>query len=279
MTIKVSDHVRSAFPELRYEPTEKRVRAWLGDTLVADSRRAVLVWEPLRILPLYAVPRDDIRCETAPSVASPVPPELSDAAFVHPGIPFAVHTAEGSALELADAAGTRTAEAFQLTDPVLDGYVVLDYVTIDRWMEEDEVVEGHPRDPFHRVDVRASRGIVQVESHGELLASSNRPLLVFETNLPARFYLPREDVTVPLRATARRTICPYKGEATYFDAEIGGQWRSDVFWSYPRPLPDAVQLAGHLGFFDDLVDVSVESHLRERPDSPFVKKMLEEFDA
>jgi len=45
---------------LRYEPTEKRIRAELGAVTVVDCVRALLVWEPRRVVPAYAVPIDDV---------------------------------------------------------------------------------------------------------------------------------------------------------------------------------------------------------------------------
>jgi uncharacterized protein (DUF427 family) len=57
----------SGLDELRYEPIGKRIRAVLGGGTAVDSTRAVLVWEPRRIVPSYAVPADDIRGELAPS--------------------------------------------------------------------------------------------------------------------------------------------------------------------------------------------------------------------
>jgi len=53
---------------------------------------------------------------------------------------------------------------------------------------------GHPRDPFHRIDVLASSRHVRLELDGQVLAESSRPMLLFETMLPVRYYLPREDI-------------------------------------------------------------------------------------
>ena len=96
-------------------------------------------------------------------------------------------------------------------------------------------MRGHPRDPFHRVDVRRTSRPVRIEFEGILVAESSRARLVFETQLPTRFYLPREDIRVPLRPSALRTYCPYKGEASYFSFD-GGE---DLLWSYEQPLPDS----------------------------------------
>ena len=65
---------------------------------------------------------------------------------------------------------------------------------MDAWFEEDEEVFVHPRDPHHRVDVLRSSRHVRVRIDGRLVADSARPCVLFETGMPARYYLPRADV-------------------------------------------------------------------------------------
>ena len=89
---------------------------------------------------------------------------------------------------------------------------------------------------------------------GTLVAETRHARLIFETQLPTRFYLPREDVRVPLRPSALRTYCPYKGEASYFSLD-GGE---DLLWSYEAPLPDATQLTGLLGLWDERFEISLD---------------------
>jgi uncharacterized protein (DUF427 family) len=175
--------------ELRYEPTERRVRA---DDVV-DTTRALLVWEPRRIVPSYAVPVDDLRAEVAPGGEAAADVE----GILHPGIPFAVHTAPGEPVLVGGRAG------FRLDG--LPGYVVLDFAAFGAWFEEDEQVFGHPRDPFHRVDVRRSSRPLRIELDGVVLAETTNTRMLFETNLPTRFYIPREDVAVALLPSARRS--------------------------------------------------------------------------
>src|SRR3954471_20971788 len=186
--------------DLRYVPTERRVRA---DDVV-DTTRALLVWEPRRIVPSYAGPLGDLRARPAPGgEAAP-----DTGGVLHPGIPFAVHTAPGEPVLVAGRAGFRL--------EALPGYVVLDFAAFDAWYEEDEEVFGHPRDPFHRVDVRRTSRPLRIEAAGELVAETTRGRLVYETGLPTRFYIPREDARVELEPSAKRTYCPYKGEASYW---------------------------------------------------------------
>jgi uncharacterized protein (DUF427 family) len=61
MSSQVRTLMASGFGQLRHEPTAKRIQAVLGGDTIVDSTRAVLVWEPRRIVPSYAVPAEDVR--------------------------------------------------------------------------------------------------------------------------------------------------------------------------------------------------------------------------
>ena len=258
---------------LRHEPTDKRIRATLGDATVVDSRRAVLVWEPRRVVPSYAVPAGDVAAELVPGDAAPADaaairaPMLGDRTVYDPSVPFAVHTTPGE--PLAVRSGGREAAAFRLADASLDGYVVLDFGAFDAWYEEDERNVGHPRDPFHRIDVVHSSRHVQVALGGEVLAESTRPYMLFESPLPVRYYLPPEDVRTDLLVPSdTRTFCAYKGQATYWSLPDA----PDVAWSYPQPLREAAEVTDRIAFFDERVDLVVDGEALARPVTPWSRR-------
>jgi uncharacterized protein (DUF427 family) len=273
MSSRMVDTIDRARDELRYEPTAKRFRASLGDATVVESTRALLVWEPRRISPTIAVPPADVHAELVPARTEPggEAPEL-----LHPGIPFVVHSCPGSELTLRAGEVTRERAAFRPADPDLEAYVLLDFDAFDAWYEEDERIVAHPRDPFHRVDFRRSSRHVRIELDGEPIADTRRPTLVFESRLPVRFYLPREDVLAALRPSEKRTSCPYKGDASYWSVDAGGRRHEDIAWSYESTLPDTGPLAGLVAFFDELVDVIVDGERRERPGTVYSAAILEE---
>ena len=151
MSVRVTDLMGSARGQLRHEPIEKRIRATVGGEEVVDSTRALLVWEPRRIVPSFAVAIEEVAGELRPAS---LPAPQADAPILHPGIPFSVHSTEGESLDLQVAGETRSHAAFRPADPDLNGHVVLDFAGFDVWYEEDEEIFSHPRDPFHRVDVR-----------------------------------------------------------------------------------------------------------------------------
>ena len=164
-------------------------------------------------------------------------------------------------MELIAADGARTLE-----DDDLGGYVAIEWDTMDRWLEEEEEVIGHPRDPFKRIDVRRSSRHVVVRVDGEVLAETRRPSLLFETALPIRYYMPfedaREDLLVP---SATRTVCAYKGRASHWSARIGDRLHEDVAWCYPEPLPDHHQIKGLIAFYNERADVEVDGEKVGRP--------------
>ena len=250
----------------------------LGGGTVADTTRAVLVWEPRRVVPSYAVPVEDFRADLVPAgSADPdvtdglgvAVPDLSARPVLDPSIPFAAHSTEGDVLDVRAGGQTRPGAGFRPRDADLAGYVVLDFDAFDAWYEEDERNVAHPRDPFHRVDVLASSREVSLELDGQVLAQSSRPVLLFETMLPARYYLPRADVTAELVPSPTRTWCAYKGEASYFSVSAGGRLVRDIAWSYPDPQHDAARVRDLIAFFDERIDVILDGERRARPVTPW----------
>jgi uncharacterized protein (DUF427 family) len=270
MAIRMRDAMSSRLDELRYEPTEKRIRALIAGEAVVDSTHALLVWEPRRVVPSFAVPVADVRGALVPAPGAE--PGSSSPPILHPGIAFGAHSTDGEALTLRAADAMRQGVAFAPTDPDLEGHVILDFHGFDAWYEEDEPLVGHARDPYHRIDMRRSAREVRIERDGALLAQSTRAVLLFETSLPTRFYLPREDVVAELRPSEKRTICAYKGHASYWSLDAG----ENLAWTYEDPLPEAAPVTGLVAFFDELVDVSVDGERRERPRTHFAKAILEE---
>lgn len=278
MATRLSDVLIGAFPLLRYEPTAKRIRASLGGSAVVDTKQALLVWEPRRITPIFAVPEQDLLARLA-SPALPAeqaqerPFALRQGAAptsLDPTTAFANHTVAGEEFDVVTAAAVVPRAAFRPEDPDLAGYVVLDFAAFD-WLEDDEEIIGHPRDPFHRVDIRASSVQVEVALDGVTLASTTGAQLLYETMLPVRYYFPRADVRLDLLAESlKRTVCPYKGQASYWSYPDSGHGRN-LSWSYDRRFRDAAQIHGLISFFNERVDLTLDGVPQPRPVSPWSK--------
>ena len=271
----VRDILMGSLGQLRYEPIDKRIRGLIGEQVVIDTDRALLVWEPKRIVPSYAVPAHELEgvVRTAGEAASAEPtpanvavPHLGNRPVYDPSVPFAVHTADGAALDLVLPGGERRAAAFRLADDTLSGYLIVDFDAFDEWFEEDERNLSHPRDPYHRIEIVHSSRSVRVERDGQLLAASSRPYLLFEAPLPVRYYLPPEDVDLGiLRPSSTQTVCAYKGRASYWSLET----ENDIAWSYPEPLREAAEVTDRVAFFNERVDLVVNGTRLDRPITPW----------
>lgn len=251
--------------DTKTEPSDKWVRAYVGDTAVVDSCHALLFWEDHFPVPAYAFPKEDVRTDLLRP--STTPPDKES--FYTPKGPVSAWyhlTVDDRVIEHA---------AWIRDDPAIGDRLVLSWQpgVLDRWMEEDEEVIEHPRDPHKRVEALASSRHVMVSREGHMLADSRHPVLLFETGLPTRYYLPREDVRFEaLASTTNRTRCPYKGAAEEYWSMPGVDDAENIAWSYPAPLPPVEKIARRVAFYNELVDVTVDGIPQPRPQSVFSAK-------
>jgi uncharacterized protein (DUF427 family) len=52
-----------------------------------------------------------------------------------------------------------------------------------------------------------------------------------------------------LRPSDTRTVCPWKGTASYYHVVVDGEENRDAAWYYPEPMDAARQIAGHVAFW------------------------------
>lgn len=153
-------------------------------------------------------------------------------------------------------------------EPAVDGYVTVPWGDVDRWLEEDEEIVVHPRDPYHRIDVLDTSRRVVVRVAGEQLADTTGARILFETGLPPRYYLPRADVRMEaLSPSEARTGCAYKGFPEHFDL---GSSRA-VAWAYDDPRPEADPVRSRVCFYQERPEVELELDgvVVERPRTPW----------
>jgi uncharacterized protein (DUF427 family) len=219
---------------VRSEVSHKRVRVYAGGQLVADSRAPMLVWE-IPYYPTYYLPIADVHARLEPAA--------DDAYDVVTG----TVTVPGAAR-------------------LMDDLVRLEFGAMDEWLEEDEPIYVHPRDPYKRVDILASSRQVEVGIDGQVVASSRQPRILFETGLPPRYYLPLSDVRMDLlQPSNKESSCPYKGTASYW--HVGEH--ENIVWIYRTPLAESQKIAGLACFYNEKVDLYVDGELLERPNTPF----------
>jgi uncharacterized protein (DUF427 family) len=213
------------------DPSPRWIRATRAGETVIDTRRAKLLHRH-GALARYFIPRGHVRWDRLDDVDPVLPP--------------------------ADAPG-------------LDDYVSFEWDDLDAWFEEDEPLISHAIDPYHRVDVRRTSRRVVVSANGVVLAESRRASALFETGLPTRWYVPREDVLVDLEPSDLRTQCAYKGVASYLSARAGDVLLENVVWTYPEPRHDAAAVRDLVCFFNEAVDVDIDDERQERPQTPWAR--------
>jgi uncharacterized protein (DUF427 family) len=241
---------------IRVEPSGKRIRVYLGQELAADTAHPLLVWE-VPYYPTYYIPLSDIRAELVPTGESEHSPSRGDADL------YDVKVARATAA----AAARRFPES--PIEEIRDA-VRLDWHAMGEWLEEDEPVYVHPRDPYTRVDILASSRHVQVVVDGVTIADSHQPKVLFETGLPPRFYLPLPDVRLDLLTPSpTESHCPYKGTATYWHLDVNNLHFDDFVWMYRAPLPESQKIAGLAAFYNERVDLYIDGQLEERPRTKF----------
>jgi uncharacterized protein (DUF427 family) len=232
------------------------VRAIAGGAQVFDTVAAVYVWE-IPNYPTYYVPVEDVAARLQPTGGSVHSPSRGDAERYDVVVGDTI---------LSDAAG-RYADS-----PIaeLRGLVRFDWHAMDDWLEEDELVYTHPRDPYTRVDVLASSRTLRVVVDGTDVAESSTPRILFETGLPPRYYLPMPDVRMDLlEPSPTVTHCPYKGAATYWTLLLNGRRYEDFVWTYRSPFAESQKIAGLLCFYNEKVDFFLDGDLQQRPHTKF----------
>jgi len=242
----------------------RHVRVLFGGETIADSKRVKLLREA-EILPCYYFPREDVRTELL------VPSEQKSHCPV-----------KGEASYWSVRVGDRRAEnaAWGYTSPsaaiaALKDHFAFDWPKMDKWMEEDEEIFKHARDPYKRVDALPSRRHVRVVIDGHTVAETRRPHLLFETNHPVRYYIPLEDVRMAMLAPSATTSrCPYKGLASYWSVKIGEETFPDLVWGYMDPIPECPKIKGLVCFFHERgCDIYVDGELMPRPETKWARPL------
>lgn len=230
---------------VRSEQGAKRIRAYLGGHLVADTTRPLLVWESPRY-PTYYLPADDVHAALRATGETEHSPSRG--------------TAELHDVRVGDVVAPSAARTYAVPElAVLRDHVRVEWDAMDAWFEEDEQVHVHARDPYTRVDALHSTRHVVVELDGVVLADSHAPVILYETGHVPRHYLPATDVRTDLLVRSERvTHCPYKGSTVYFHVRAADGVARDVAWSYPAPFAESLPIAGMICFPAARVAITVD---------------------
>lgn len=107
-----------------------------------------------------------------------------------------------------------------------------------------------------RITLKPHNGRISIYADGNLIADTAQAIELHETGYPVRYYIPRHDITMQqLRQSETSTHCPYKGDATYYSVESGGEVVSDAAWSYEQPFADMTMIENMVAFDPEKVDI------------------------
>ena len=79
----------------------------------------------------------------------------------------------------------------------------------------------------------------------KVLAESDETIVV-----EGNHYFPPDDIKREFFDASRlHTICPWKGEASYYDIVVDGEVNSDAAWFYPTPRTAAEPISNYVAFW------------------------------
>jgi uncharacterized protein (DUF427 family) len=247
------DYPQMAADRGRVEPAPRRVRGYLDGALVFDTTAASYVWE-IPYYPQYYVPASDVDMQYLRDEQHEQKLQLGTSRL------FSLTSGERV---------LKSAARVYDSGPVA-GSVRFEWNALE-WFEEDEPIVAHPRNPYARVDALRSHRQVRVELDDVVLAETRRPVLLFETGLPTRYYIDRTDVAFShLEPSQTQSVCPYKGVTSgYWSVRIGDTVHPDLAWTYDYPVRAVAPIAGMIAFYNEKLDISVEGVRLPRPTTHF----------
>jgi uncharacterized protein (DUF427 family) len=114
---------------------------------------------------------------------------------------------------------------------------------------------GYLTRPDYRVDLLRRRNHAVVRLGEATLASSRKAIFVDEQDHGLVVYFPRGDVDLSalVAVPGRATVCPYKGEASYW--ALAAAPTEPIAWSYEQPFAEVAGIVGYIAFYQDRVEV------------------------
>ena len=115
-------------------------------------------------------------------------------------------------------------------------------------------------DATHPITITPTGKHVTVRVGGTVVAETDSALSLAESTYPVAQYIPLDDVDQSLLdRTTTQTYCPYKGDASYYTVNTpDGGSETDVIWTYEHPYPSVAEIAGHVAFYPDRAEITVD---------------------
>jgi uncharacterized protein (DUF427 family) len=122
----------------------------------------------------------------------------------------------------------------------------------------------------HQIQLRTEPRLVEVVVDETVVAASAQTVVLEETGLPPRYYFPREHVHFEwLEATPTETVCPFKGQASYWTVRTPSGEHRDLAWGYEQPLENVADIAGRVCFYSERSDTRIDGELQTPPQTPW----------
>ena len=267
MAVRMAQHLMARLPELRFEPVARRIRCLVGDETVADTTDALLVWEPRRIVPVYALPPGDIHADLVPFTSAT--PDLDALPPVLGPENFGIHTCGGQALSLW--VGGRE----------LDGRRVpsrrsrarrTDHAGLARVRLDRGGAAGHRASPRPvRADRRpvlqqARRGVARRCHAGGQPPTDRR---VRDPPAPALVPAPRGRADGPADAERDHVGLCVQGSRLLLLVGDGSRAGRDIAWTYTDPLHEVAAIRDRVCFFAERTDLDLDGERTSRPVTPW----------
>lgn len=112
--------------------------------------------------------------------------------------------------------------------------------------------------PDHPITVEKNPARVTVRVGDQVVADTTAALVLQESNYPAVQYIPLADVDpAAIKATDTSTYCPFKGDASYYTLVTKDGELTDSVWTYRTPYPAVAEIADHVAFYPNKVEIEV----------------------
>lgn len=96
---------------------------------------------------------------------------------------------------------------------------------------------------------------IRVIYNGTVIADSIRAKRVLEKGNPPVYYIPPDDVKMKYLSPANnKTMCEWKGEASYYHLDVGDKQVRYACWFYPNPVENFKELKNYTAFYAQKMD-------------------------
>ncbi|KAF3921890.1 hypothetical protein ABW20_dc0100378 [Dactylellina cionopaga] len=244
---------RPQFPEPGHtERCQKRIRGWYNGVPLFDTQRAFYVWENAYFPTVYLPKGEFFGSDFFRRTGGKLHNQYIVIFLL--GSHLADVVEDDWALIVKDREITRVTF---VSEGMLEGYIRVPFKVLD-WKEEDDQIIGYPRDPYKRIEVHQCIRTIQF-TIDQTVFQSDQAVILFQSGFPPRFYFTpdifklkaksgyKKPAKIPKKSGTKYT-CPYKGEAEYFNLEVGGKEYSDLVWSYSRPNPEVLLIKDRFCF-------------------------------